>query len=91
MPRVGTRAQHRLSPARPPREGGEAPREGAAGQSQGAAPGPPAAGARLPRLHVQVGAAGLRGDPGGGDMDLLDTPEPMLLPPPPKFPPRALL
>lgn len=81
MPTVGARAQHRLSPARSPGEGGEAPREGATRQRQGAAPGPPAAGARLPRLHVQVGVVGLRGCP-GGILDLPDTPEQMLSHPP---------
>lgn len=77
--RSGCWAQHRLSPARPPGEGGEAPHEGAAGQSQGAAPGAPAAGARLPRLHVQVGAAGAARGRGGG-LGLPDTPEQMLPP-----------
>lgn len=59
-PHMGAQVQHRLSPPRPPGKGGQAPREGA-GQSQGAPPGTPAAGARFPGLHVQVGAVGPAG------------------------------
>lgn len=74
---TGAHIQRCLSPPRPPGKGGQAPREGAAGQSQGASPGAPAAGARLPGLHVQVGGLG---PAGGGRAD----------PPQPQLPARAL-